>query len=64
MENEVRAINSISNAGWDGGIIYYTKARKILKFSAAETPLFYVDRDGKFNTLKGNRYSVGYKKCD
>ena len=53
-----------SNAGWDGGIIYYNKKPQILKFAGAETPLFYVDRDGTFNTIKGNRYSVGYKKCN
>ena|GEM_PF-692461 len=55
--------DSKSNAGWDGGIIYYNKKDKILKFAGAETPLFYVDIDGSFNTVKGNRYSVGYKKC-
>ena len=54
---------SISNAGWDGGIIYYNRQTQILKFAGAETPLFYVDVDGSFNTVKGNRYSVGYKKC-
>ncbi len=55
--------DSKSNAGWDGGIIYYNKQTQILKFAGAETPLFYVDTDGSFNTIKGNRYSVGYKKC-
>ncbi len=55
--------DSKSNAGWDGGIIYYNKKDMILKFAGAETPLFYVDVDGSFNTIKGNRYSVGYKKC-
>ena len=55
---------SVSNAGWDGGIIYYNKETQILKFAGAETPLFYLDVDGTFNTVKGNRYSVGYKKCD
>ncbi len=55
--------DSLSNAGWDGGIIYYNKKDKILKFAGAETPLFYVDINGKLNTIKGNRYSVGYKKC-
>ncbi|MEA1917291.1 MAG: SpoIIE family protein phosphatase [Campylobacterota bacterium] len=55
---------SKSNAGWDGGVIYYSKKDKILKFAGAETPLFYVDADGTFNSVKGNRYSVGYKKCD
>jgi len=56
--------DSISNAGWDGGIIYYNKRDQILKFSGAHTPLFYVDEKGELNTIKGNRYSVGYKKCD
>ena len=56
--------DSLSNAGWDGGIIYYNKKDKVLKFAGAETPLFYIDTDGSFNTIKGNRYSVGYKKCD
>jgi ABC-type amino acid transport substrate-binding protein/serine phosphatase RsbU (regulator of sigma subunit) len=56
--------DSKSNAGWDGGIIYYNKKEKILKFAGAETPLFYINNDGELTTLKGNRYSVGYKKCD
>jgi len=55
---------SLSNAGFDGGIIYYNRRTQILKFCGAETPLFYVDNDGEFHTIKGNRYSVGYKKCD
>ncbi len=55
--------DSKSNAGWDGGVIYYNKKTQILKFAGAETPLFYTDVDGTFNTVKGNRYSVGYKKC-
>ncbi len=55
--------DSKSNAGWDGGVIYYNKKTQILKFAGAETPLFYVNADGTFNTVKGNRYSVGYKKC-
>ena len=56
-------VTSISNAGWDGGIIYYNKKDQILKFAGAETALFYVDTKGEFHTVKGNRYSVGYKKC-
>ena len=55
--------DSISNAGWDGGIIYYNKKDKILKFAGAETPLFYIDENKDFQIVKGNRYSVGYKKC-
>jgi PAS domain S-box-containing protein len=56
--------DSISNVGWDGGIIHYNKKTKKLKFAGAETPLFYIDEQGEFKTIKGNRYSVGYKKCD
>ena len=56
-------VNSISNAGFDGGILYYNKKQKIVKFSGAETPLFYV-KDGELKTLRGSRHSVGYKKSD
>ena len=56
--------DSLSNAGWDGGILYYNRRTQIVKFAGAETPLFYVDEAGEFKTIKGNRYSVGYKKCD
>ena len=55
-------VDSISNAGFDGGVIYYNKKDKIIKFAGAETPLFYVE-DDKLKMIKGNRYSVGYKKC-
>ncbi|MEA1917936.1 MAG: SiaB family protein kinase [Campylobacterota bacterium] len=55
--------NSLSNAGWDGGIVYYNRRTQIVKFAGAETPLFYMTKDGEFKTIKGNRYSVGYKKC-
>jgi len=56
--------DSKSNAGWDGGIIYYNRRTQILKFAGAETPLFYTDSEKILHTIKGNRYSVGYKKCD
>ena len=56
------SIDSISNAGFDGAIIHYNKKDKIIKFAGAETPLFYVE-DEELKVIKGNRYSVGYKKC-
>ena len=56
--------HSKSNAGWDGAIIYYNRRTQTLKFCGAETPLFYVDISGELHTVKGTRYSVGYKKCD
>ena len=55
--------NSASNAGFDGGIIYYNKKEKILKYAGANTPLFYIDSSGEIKMIKGDRYSVGYKKC-
>jgi len=55
--------SSISNVGWDGAIIYYNRQEQILKFAGAQTPLFYVDTNGELKTIKGNRYSVGYKTC-
>jgi len=56
------SIDSISNSGFDGGIIYYNKKEKIIKYAGAETALFYV-KDDELKVIKGNRYSVGYKKC-
>jgi polar amino acid transport system substrate-binding protein len=56
--------DSLSNAGFDGGIIYYNKKNQVIKFAGAETSLFYTDCNGELKTIKGNRYSVGYKKCD
>jgi len=55
---------SISNAGFDGGIIYYNKKDNILKFSGAETPLFYTDKNNELQVIKGSRHSIGYRKCN
>jgi len=55
--------DSVSNAGFDGGVIYYNKKEKMIKFAGAETHLFYIEED-KLQMIKGSRYSAGYKKCD
>lgn len=55
--------NSISNAGFDGAVLYYNKKENIIRFAGAETPLFYTEY-GEVKMIKGDRYSVGYKKCD
>ncbi len=55
--------NSISNAGFDGGVLYYNKQKNIVKYAGANTPLFYV-QNNKVHTIKGDRYSIGYKKSD
>lgn len=55
---------SVANAGFDGGILYYNKLQKTIKYSGAETPLFYFDADHNLHTIKGSRHSIGYKKSD
>jgi serine phosphatase RsbU (regulator of sigma subunit) len=55
--------DSLSNVGFDGGILYYNKREKMVRYSGAETSLFYT-KDGELKEIKGDRYSVGYKKCD
>lgn len=53
--------DSISNVGFDGGIIYCNKKEGILKFAGAQISLFYVE-DGELKTIKGDKHSIGYKK--
>ena len=55
-------LEGASNAGFDGGVLYYNKKDNIIKYAGAETPLFIVE-DEKLSIIKGDRYSVGYKKC-
>ena len=54
---------AISNVGFDGGILYYNKAKKNIKYAGAQTALFYI-KDNELKTIKGDRHSVGYKKSD
>lgn len=56
-------VTSISNAGFDGAILYYNKKENIIRYAGAEIPLFYIE-DEEIKVIKGDRYSVGYKKCD
>lgn len=58
------SIDSISNVGFDGGILYFNKSDNILKFAGAETTLFYIDENKEFKTVRGDRHSIGYKKSD
>ena len=54
---------SISNAGFDGGIIYYNRKEQIMKFSGANNELFIV-KDNNLTSIKGNRHSIGYRTSD
>ena len=54
---------SILNAGFDGGIIYYNKKENIIKFSGANTELFIM-KDNNLEMIKGNRHSISYRTSD
>ncbi|ACM92721.1 conserved hypothetical protein [Nautilia profundicola AmH] len=54
---------SSSNAGFDGGVAYINLNTKTIKFAGANVSLFYVD-EGEVKTVKGDRYSVGYRQCE
>lgn len=55
--------SSVSNAGFDGGVLHFNKKEKIVTYAGAETPLYLVQND-KYNRIKGDRHSIGYKKSD
>jgi len=54
---------SLSNVGFDGGVLYCDKKRKIARYAGAETPLFYI-QNGKLTMLKGDRQSIGYRNSE
>ncbi len=62
MKNILKQDNktSISNAGFDGQIMYYNKKDKIIKLASARNEFYYF-QDDELHTLKGDRKSVGYK---
>ncbi|QDF28812.1 SpoIIE family protein phosphatase [Halarcobacter anaerophilus] len=55
--------NSKSNVGFDGQIVYYNRAKNILKFSGARNDIVLFI-DGQIKRIKGDRHSVGYKNSD
>ncbi len=55
--------DSISNAGFDGGVLYYNKKENYVKYAGSETPLFYIQND-ELKMFKSDRHSIGYKKSD
>ncbi|MDQ6979419.1 MAG: SpoIIE family protein phosphatase [Mariprofundaceae bacterium] len=54
---------SLSNAGFDGSILYYNKQEGIVKFSGAYTSLMYTE-DNELKSLSGSKHSIGYKSSD
>lgn len=51
--------DSISDVGFDGGILCYNKKTGKLLYSGANTSLFTL-KDKKVTTYKGDRHSIGY----
>ena len=54
---------SISNAGFDGQIMYYNKKENIVKVASARNEIFYY-QDDELHVIKGDRQSIGYKDSD
>ena len=54
--------HSKCNAGFDGGVILYNKQKNLIKYAGAQLPLFMI-QDNAIKIIKGDRHSVGYKKC-
>ncbi len=55
--------HSISNAGFDGQIMYFNKKENILKVASARNDIFYFQED-ELHVIKGDRQSIGYKDSD
>ena len=55
--------DSISNAGFDGGILYYNRLENKIIYAGARTPL-YVLQNGKLDVYKSDRHSLGYKRSN
>lgn len=56
--------DSASNAGFDGGVLYFDKSRSLIRFAGAETPLFYFEKAGELKMIKGDRHGIGYRTSD
>ncbi|MFT5661184.1 MAG: serine phosphatase RsbU (regulator of sigma subunit)/CHASE2 domain-containing sensor protein [Sulfurimonas sp.] len=50
---------SKSNAGFDGGVLYYNKKTEVCRYAGAKTPLYTI-HDSKIDTIKSDRSNVGY----
>lgn len=51
--------NKETDMGFDGAVFYYNKNENSVKFAGAKTPLYFI-QNGKLNTVKSNRISIGY----
>ncbi len=51
---------SISNAGFDGQVIYYNKSKNIFKCASARNEIFYIQNE-ELVTIKPDKQSIGYR---
>ncbi len=58
--NQLDNKNCSTNVGFDGGILYFNKMQNIVKYSGAQTPIFYI-QNGNIEMIKGDRQSIGYR---
>ena len=52
---------SRSNAGFDGGVLYYNKATNECKYAGAKIDLYVID-DNKLQTIQSDRKHVGFAR--
>jgi len=63
LHNLINQTKHHSNIGFDAAVIYIDKSKQTLEYAGANIPLYYTN-NGKIETIKPNRYSVGYYQCD
>jgi serine phosphatase RsbU (regulator of sigma subunit) len=54
---------TLSDVGFDGGVLYINKKDKLGMYSGANSNIF-ISQSGNIKTLKTDRHSIGYKKSD
>jgi serine phosphatase RsbU (regulator of sigma subunit) len=57
------SMDAVSNAGFDGGVVYYNRSKNEIIFAGAQTELFYI-QEGEIKMIKGDKLSIGYKKSN
>ena len=59
MLKQEKGSKSKSNAGFDGGVLYFNRKTRIFKYSGAKTPL-YIIRNNKLEVFKSDRKNIGF----
>ena len=59
MLKQEKGSKSKSNAGFDGGVLYFNKDTRVCKYAGAKTPL-YIIRNNKLEIFKSDRKNIGF----